>query len=70
MQQKVIYRYKVNADWPRDLWRDYKLDNAVYEEYLYLCRARPPHIRSRPPVAVGAAPPNPTSAGQKFLRSF
>ena len=38
MRQRITYRYKVAAEWARNLWRDYKLDDSVYEEYLYLCR--------------------------------
>ena len=34
----ATYKYKVSGDWPRKLWQEYKLDDAVYEEYLYLCR--------------------------------
>ena len=32
------YKYKVSGDWPKKLWQEYKLDETVYEEYLYLCK--------------------------------
>ena len=35
---KTTYKYAVSGDWPKKLWRDYKLDDSVYEEYLYLCK--------------------------------
>ena len=34
----TTHKYKVSGDWPRKLWQEFKLEDAVYEEYLYLCR--------------------------------
>ena len=31
-------RYTVLGAWPERLWKGYKLDSDVYEEYLHLCR--------------------------------
>ena len=35
---KATHKYKVSGDWPKKLWQEYKLEDAVYEEYLYLCK--------------------------------
>ena len=37
---KTTHKYAVSGDWSKKLWRDYKLDDGVYEEYLYLCKDR------------------------------
>ena len=31
-------KYAVKAEWPEKLWREYKLDDFVYNEYLFLCK--------------------------------
>ena len=35
---KKVHHYRVAAEWPRKLWQEFKLNDAVYEEYLFLCR--------------------------------
>ena len=31
-------KYRVAGKWPQSLWEAYKLDDATYEEYMYLCK--------------------------------
>ena len=35
---KTVRHYRVAAEWPRKLWQDFKLSDAVYEECLFLSR--------------------------------
>ena len=36
--RKGVFRYEVRGKWPEKLWKQYKLETSVYEEYLFLCR--------------------------------
>ena len=33
-----LYKYQVLGKWPEALWKQYKLQDATYERYLFLCR--------------------------------
>ena len=35
---KVVHKYKVGGDWAKKLWQEYKLEDDVYEEYLFLSK--------------------------------
>lgn len=38
VSQPGVFKYRVVGKWPEALWKHYKLDDAMYEKYIFLAR--------------------------------